>query len=235
MNKNVINMNKPFISICTPTYNRREFIPKMIEIVKNQTYPQERIEWLIYDDGTDKIADLVETISNVRYFYTNEKKTIGFKRNFLNRKAKGDIIVCMDDDDMYPRERVEHAVETLLANPQVKCVGCSEIYVMFRKRENEIWKFGPYDSNHATAATMAYMKELLNTTEFDETVQNCEEKSFLKGYTIPLVQLEPFRTVLAVAHDTNTVDKTPMMMERNREKTKAVYTDLKITDFIGNY
>ena len=213
---------RPFVSVCTPTYNRRKFIPKLIEYLQNQTYPQERIEWLIYDDGEDCVSDLVETIKNVRYYYSKERKTLGYKRNYLNKRAKGDIIVCMDDDDIYPTERVEHAVETLLANPQVKCVGCSEIYVMFKKREDEIWKFGPYDSNHATAATMAYRKELLNKTAFDENVNSCEEKSFLKGYTIPLVQLDPFMTVLAVAHDSNTVDKTPMIKEENRKKTKAV-------------
>tara|TARA_Y100000748_G_scaffold303841_1_gene310450 strand:- start:395 stop:1075 length:681 start_codon:yes stop_codon:yes gene_type:complete len=223
---------RPFVSVCTPTYNRRKFIPKLIEYIQNQTYPQERIEWLIYDDGDDCIADLVETIKNVRYYYSKERRTLGFKRNYLNKWAKGDIIVCIDDDDMYPKERIEHAVETLLANPQVKCVGCSEIYVMFKKRDDEIWKFGPYNSNHATAATLAYKNELLDITAFDENVQKCEEKSFLKGYTIPLVQLDPFRTVLAVAHDTNTVDKRPMLIEQNRKKTKATHTNLKINDFI---
>ena len=226
-------MNKPFISICTPTYNRRKFIPKLIEMVKKQTYPQERIEWLIYDDGTDKIADLVETIFNVRYFYNNEKKTIGYKRNFLNRKAKGDIIVCMDDDDMYSKKRVEHAVETLLENPQVKCVGCSEIYVMFKTNdeESEIWKFGPYGINHGTAATFAYRKDLVNMTTFNENVKSCEEKSFLKEYTIPMAQLDPFKTVLAVSHDTNTVDKRRMIQQENKEKTKAV----KCEDDVDKY
>ena len=212
---------QPFVSICTPTYNRRKFIPKLIEYVKNQTYPDDRIEWLIYDDGEDSICDLVETIKNVRYYYSKERKTLGFKRNFLNKRAKGDIIVCMDDDDIYPKERVKHAVEILLENPQVKCVGCSEIYLMFKTRENEIWKFGPYNTNHATAATMAYRKELVNMTAFDENVKNCEEKSFLKNYTIPLVQLEPFKTILAVSHETNTVDKKDMIKDKYKKKTKA--------------
>jgi len=222
---------RPFVSVCTPTYNRRKFIPKLIEYIQNQTYPQERIEWLIYDDGDDCIADLVETIKNVRYYYSKERRTLGFKRNYLNKRAKGDIIVCIDDDDMYPKERIEHAVETLLTNPHVKCVGCSEIYVKFKKREDEIWKFGPYNANHATAATMAYIKELVNKTTFDEKVNCCEEKSFLKGYTIPMVQLDPFRTVLAVAHDTNTVDKKDMIKDEYKKKTKAT----KCVDDVAKY
>jgi glycosyltransferase involved in cell wall biosynthesis len=222
---------RPFVSVCTPTYNRRKFIPKLIEYIQNQTYPQDRIEWLMYDDGDDSIADLVETIKNVRYYYTKERRTLGFKRNYLNKRAKGDIIVCMDDDDIYPTERIEHAVETLLTNPQVKCVGCSEIYVLFKKREDEIWKFGPYNTNHATSATMAYRKELVNMTTFDENVKSCEEKSFLKGYTIPMVQLDPFRTVLAVAHDTNTVDKKYMITDKYKKKTKAT----KCVDDVAKY
>ena len=216
-------MKNPFISICTPTYNRRNFIPELIKMVKKQSYPQERMEWLIYDDGTDKIADLVETINNVRYFYDTKKKTIGYKRNFLNRKAKGDIIVCMDDDDIYPINRVEHAVETLLENPQVKCAGCSEIYVLFKKNEikDEIWKFGPYGINHGTAATLAYKKELLDNTQYDNNSTSKEEITFLKNYRIPMAQLDPFKTVLAVSHKTNTVDKRQMIQDEYKNKTNA--------------
>ena len=39
--KKVSAIGKPFVSICTPTYNRRNFIPSLIENFKKQTYPQE--------------------------------------------------------------------------------------------------------------------------------------------------------------------------------------------------
>ena len=29
----------PFVSVCTPTFNRRPFIPTMFECFKNQDYP----------------------------------------------------------------------------------------------------------------------------------------------------------------------------------------------------
>ena len=50
----------PLVSICTPTFNRRPFIPIMFQCFYNQTYPKNRIEWIIVDDGTDKIEDLVK-------------------------------------------------------------------------------------------------------------------------------------------------------------------------------
>ena len=48
----------PFVSICTPTYNRRPFIPYTIKCFNHQDYPMDKIEWIIIDDGTDKIEDL---------------------------------------------------------------------------------------------------------------------------------------------------------------------------------
>ena len=50
------NSKYPLVSICTPTYNRRPFIPSMIKCFAHQTYPRDRIEWIIIDDGTDKIG-----------------------------------------------------------------------------------------------------------------------------------------------------------------------------------
>ena len=103
----------PMVSVCTPTFNRRPFITTMIKCFENQTYPRNRMEWIIIDDGTDKIEDIVSHIPYIKYFKYDEKMTLGKKRNLLNKKATGDIIVYMDDDDYYPPERVSHAVTTL--------------------------------------------------------------------------------------------------------------------------
>ena len=40
-------------------------------------------------------------------------KALSDLRNIGNNKCSGDIIVCMDDDDYYPVERVSHAVDAL--------------------------------------------------------------------------------------------------------------------------
>ena len=73
------------------------------------------MEWLILDDGTDKVKDLFDAsgLTYVRYYSEDSKQNIGVKRNKLNELAKGEIVVCMDDDDFYPPERVSHAVTKL--------------------------------------------------------------------------------------------------------------------------
>ena len=88
MKKNGKLEKTPFVSICTPTFNRRPFIPIMIKCFENQTYPKDKIEWIIVDDGTDKIEDLVSHIPQVKYFKYDKKFSLGKKRNITNERQK---------------------------------------------------------------------------------------------------------------------------------------------------
>ena len=61
-------MTRPTVSVCTPTYNRRFFIPSLIKGFLNQTYPQHVMEWIIIDDGDDPVGDLVKGIEIVIFY-----------------------------------------------------------------------------------------------------------------------------------------------------------------------
>ena len=213
MGKNKNKISKlPFVSLCTPTFNRRPFIPIMIKCFEIQTYPKDKIEWIIIDDGTDKIEDLVKDIPQVKYLKFDKKMTLGKKRNLLNENSKGDIIIYMDDDDYYPSERISHAVETLRNNPKALCAGSSAMFIHF-KHLNKMLQFGPYGPNHSTAATFAFRKELLKQTKFNEESSVAEEKQFLKNYTIPFVQLESSKSILVFSHNHNSFDKKELLTE----------------------
>ena len=200
----------PFVSVCTPTFNRRPFIPMMIQCFQHQKYPKDKIEWIIVDDGTDKIEDLVTHIPQVKYFKYDTKLTLGKKRNILNEKAKGDIIIYMDDDDYYPPNRISHAVQMLQKNPEALCAGSSLMYIYF-KHIGKMYAFGPYGPNHSTAATFAFRRKLLELTSFDETACVAEEKKFLKDYTIPFVQLDSDKSILVFSHIHNSFNKNELL------------------------
>jgi len=197
------------VSLCTPTFNRRPFIKQMIDNIMKQDYPKELMEWIIVDDGTDPIGDLVKDIAFVKYVYCPERMSLGQKRNFMHDqctfKNDDDIIVYIDDDDYYPPERVSHAVETLNKSTAV-CAGSSEIYLWFNGI-NKMYKFGPYGPNHGTAGTFAFKHILLKDTRYEDDAVLAEEKFFLKNYTIPFVQLNPLKTILVISHEQNTFDK----------------------------
>lgn len=212
----------PFVSVCTPTYNRRPFFTTLFECFKNQDYPMSRVEWIIVDDGTDKVQDLIEAanIPQIKYFTLNEKKTLGFKRNYMHEQAKGSIIVYMDDDDYYPPDRISHAVDRLQRNPKALCAGASELYIYF-KHIGKMYQFGPYGANHATAGTFAFKRELLNITRYNESACLAEEKEFLHNYTIPFVQLDTMKTILVFSHNQNTFDKRKLLEQPDNKFMKA--------------
>ena len=221
----------PFVSICTPTFNRRPFIPMIFQCFKNQTYPKDRMEWIIVDDGTDKISDLIASskIPQIKYVCLDKKITLGEKRNVMHNHAKGSIIVYMDDDDYYPPERVAHAVETLMFNPQAYCAGSSEMYIYF-KHINKMYQSGPFGPNHATAATFAFRADLLKQTQYENGAALAEEKAFLKDYTVPFAQLDPMKTILVVSHNHNSFDKRKLLEQGDSPVLKPSPKTVK--DFI---
>ena len=77
-------MRVPFVSICTPTFNRRPFWESTIKCFNHQDYPKENMEWIIIDDGTDKIEDLVKDIPQVKYYSYDTKMPLGKKRNIID-------------------------------------------------------------------------------------------------------------------------------------------------------
>jgi glycosyltransferase involved in cell wall biosynthesis len=219
---------KPFVSICTPTFNRRPFFPYIIKCFENQTYPKDKMEWIIIDDGTDKIEDLVSHIPQVKYFKYDEKLMLGKKRNLAHEKASGDIIISMDDDDYYPPSRVSHAVDMLRTNPRAMCAGSSEVHIYF-KHIQKMYQFGPYGPNHSTAATFAFRRELLKESRFEDNAAVAEERYFLKDYTVPFVQLDPLKTILVFSHDHNSFDKKNLLDNPNQFMRVS---DKTVDDFV---
>lgn len=222
---------QPFVSVITPTYNRRRFIPHLIQMYKDQKYPADRMEWIVLDDGSDPVDDLFKDlkIPNLKYIYEEEKQTIGAKRNRLNKESRGDIIIAMDDDDYYPPERVSAVVAAFKKAPSIQLAGASEVYMYYSDIET-IYKFGPYNKNHATNGTMAWRRSYANTHEYDEYVTHAEERSFLDDYSHPMIQLDPFKVMLVMSHSENTFDKKKM--REGPPSPMVTKTDLKLREFI---
>lgn len=223
---------KPLVSILTPTYNRRAFIPNIIACVLHQTYPADRLEWVVLDDGTDPVWDLLEPYAqsgriNIRYIRHEEKLNIGAKRNRIHAAARGEILVNMDDDDYYPPERVAYAVTTLRSSRRQIC-GSTTLHLYFTD-DASIWTVGPFGANHATFGTMAYTREYARTHRCDETVLHAEEVEFTRRYTEPLAQLDPMKVMLVMCHSNNTYDKRGLRTATNPTVRRTAF---KLTQFI---
>ncbi len=220
----------PRVSLCTPTFNRRPFFKGAIFNILSQDYPKDKIEWIIVDDGTDKIGDLVSNLPFVKYISV-DKMPLGKKRNFMHQqctfKNDDDIIVYIDDDDYYPPQRVSHAVSKL-TSCNALCAGSSELFIWFNGLQ-KMYKFGPYGPNHSTAGTFAFKRALLKQTSYEDHAVIGEEKHFLKDYTIPFIQLDPIKTILVFSHNQNTFDKK-RLIDPNSPVCKE--SSMKVKQFI---
>jgi len=102
-------------SIIIPTYNRGKIIKKVIESLSNQSYPPDKYELIVVDDGstdnTEEVIRSIHTPCNLRYF-RRKKEGIASARNYGIKKAKGEIIIFVDSDVVVNRDFVKEHVHS---------------------------------------------------------------------------------------------------------------------------
>ena len=194
------------------------------------------MEWIIIDDGQDKVGDFfVEAIvPNIRYIALDEKISIGAKRNLLNKEAKGQIIIAMDDDDYYPPHRIQTIVDTFKRYPKAMLAGSSKMHMYYIDTQ-KIYTIGPFMANHATNGTMAWRKSYSDKHRYDEFVTKGEETSFLENYIHPMIQLDS-NLILVICHTDNTVDKQKLreshVANKRQAKERMKITPLQLSDVV---
>lgn len=210
---------KPTVSIITITQLKRfECLTILIDLIKAQTYSN-IIEWVIVEgskvesDAEINKKNIYEFINKIepelkfKIIYVEREKSVklGELRNIGNRKCQGDITVCMDDDDYYPPSRVSHAVEKLTQSNNL-IAGCSA-HLMYDYDLNILVQMKPFGPSHSINSCMAWKKEYLKTNSHDPEKDFAEEPSFTNNFTNPMVQLDPFSTVILSSHSSNTYSK----------------------------
>ena len=121
------NERLPFISVIIPTYNRRDFLHSAITSLLRQSYPKDRYEVIVIDDGsTDNTKALVEeyigsTDCNMKYF-RQENRGLSTARNLGVEKSKGEIVAYIDDDAIAAPDWLSSLADVYL-NEEVVCVG----------------------------------------------------------------------------------------------------------------
>lgn len=104
-------MNKPFLTVFTPTYNRAGTLTRTYRSLKKQTCKD--FIWLIIDDGSsDNTEDLVkewmrEEKSFMIQYIHKENGGMHTAHNYAYRNIYTDINTCIDSDDIMPEDGVE--------------------------------------------------------------------------------------------------------------------------------
>jgi hypothetical protein len=101
------------ISVVIPTYNRRAHVLLAIESALRQT--REALEVIVVADGcTDGSADAISALDDERVVLLDLAKAPGFgweNRNEALRRARGDVIAYLSDDDLWLPDHLERIGE----------------------------------------------------------------------------------------------------------------------------
>jgi len=154
------------VSVITPTANRYHLLKRCVEQFEAQDYANKE---LIIGDGSDT-ALYYNTIPDRRFMnrhtiITLKGLTLGIMRNNLCGHANGEIILHMDDDDIYAPDWITKSVEALLSSGG-GCTGLSKAYF----RHGEQWYLYKAQENaqpYVCGATMCYFRELWMRNPFN--------------------------------------------------------------------
>jgi glycosyltransferase involved in cell wall biosynthesis len=114
----------PHVSVLIDTYNHERFIERAITSVLEQDMRMDDVEILVVDDGsTDSTPDIVRRFEpRVRLIRKpNGGQASAF--NFGFAQLHGEILVTLDGDDWWDKEKLRRVLETLEANPAVGMIG----------------------------------------------------------------------------------------------------------------
>ena len=226
----------PDISIITLTYNRRVFMPLAQYSYLIQSYPEDKLEWIIVDDGTEEIEDTLIGIPNVKYIKLNEKTSIGKKRNIGIENATYDYICMMDDDDVYPNNSILQRIIMLQKEPIKQCVFCTTIPCYDIEKYSSFMNVPPITlemSQRVSEATFCFTKQFWEERKFNDDINVAEGETFIHGREHMCREISPQEVIVSLIHSKNTSSrKIPNIEEANgchdgfNEKLFAVVSEI---------
>ena len=117
-------MGEPRVSVIIPTYQHRNYIRRTLSSVFEQSLGDYEI--IVVNDGsTDDTASLLAPLVEARRITYLEQDNQGQSRarNAGLSRARGEYVAFLDDDDLWPPNKLASQVAFLDANPSVGMVG----------------------------------------------------------------------------------------------------------------
>ena len=184
----------PLVSVIIPTFKRSDMLPRAIESVLNQTYPN--IEIIVVDDNdpttewrkkTSLLMSKYESDSRIKYIKHDKNCNGSVARNTGIRNANGDIVAFLDDDDEFLPKKIELQVEYLLKNVQYRAVYCGwdRDGVVCPTDEGDLsYNILSGDRIIYTNTIIMWKIDAINCGGWNETFKRHQEASFLLNYFI---------------------------------------------------
>jgi len=214
-------MELPKVSILTPVYDRKRFLPLMIQNMISINYPKNNLEWIILDSWSKdgKVAEPLfkseEEIRHysriigipIRYHYRAEALSIGKKRNMLVKLSQYKYCINVDSDDIYLPDYILYSIRCLLKEKK-ECCGSPEMLFIFPKDEYKVTGIRCQALRQIHEGTLCFTKRhwkrmngfaTNSQGEGAKMVDGCNPKIFYKT--------DISKCMICVAHEDNTISK----------------------------
>jgi len=208
-----IKMNYPFVSVILPVYNGERYIKKCLESLMNQSYPKDKYEVIVIDNGSsDSTVEILKTITNSQIQVLYESKRGSYAaRNTGVSHSEGEILAFIDSDCVADNNWLMLGVYNLkLINNQGVIGGRVEFFsditnswgvfdtATFLNQEKAV------KSGTAVTANLFVPKEIfLKIGLFDDELQSggdvewtkrCKDKGYILKYCSEVLVYHPVRS-----------------------------------------
>ena len=177
-------MNKPTISIITPSYNCKQVFKATFDSVVYQTYKD--FEWIIVDDcSTDGSFEHIEGLAKdeprIIVLQTPKNGGSAVARNIALKHASGRYITFLDSDDLLDSNYLECQLDFIKDKGPLISAGyrrqaehtCTDFYVPEKTDYKKALKGNPL-----SCLTTMYDRSVIGDLYFDETYNRHEDYIF---------------------------------------------------------
>ncbi|HYW19962.1 MAG TPA: glycosyltransferase [Nodularia sp. (in: cyanobacteria)] len=121
-----VNSFLPMVSVVVPIYNGEADLPALINCLRSQTYPQDRVEYLLVDNNSSdrtlcRLKAAAENCPVIHVLGENQIQSSYAARNTGIRAAVGEII-AFTDADCHPQPQWLHSLIQPFREPSVVIV-----------------------------------------------------------------------------------------------------------------
>lgn len=186
------------ISVIIPTYNRVNGLRRALESILKQTVKPSEI--IIIDDASNQ--DVKKDLNmyfenkelNITYYRFKENSGACAARNYGAHLATGQILMFLDDDDTWEKDKIQKQKKVFLTNKNVDLVYTGKLLVNERERNKIIRKVNPnvrgklypkimYKNLLGTTSGIALKKDLFEQIGgFDESLPAMQDFDFYIRY-----------------------------------------------------
>ena len=114
----------PEVSVVVPIYNGEADLPDLIECLRSQTYPPDKVEYVLVDNNSrDRTSAIINTAAKfnpitIRHLTENQIQSSYAARNKGIHNSKGEIIAFTDADCRPESDWLENLVKPFV-NPEI--------------------------------------------------------------------------------------------------------------------